>query len=99
MNNNGTIYSANLNRKFLRENEDLIIRKYSRKTEIDFTLFGIVTQHKRKKTESKEPPKEFSNLKEAMMNLVSSLCHVESTFSGRLDNEVIIDPIALYTEL
>lgn len=45
MNLEGRIFSANLNRSFLRESEELVIRKYSRQTEVAFTLFGIVTQH------------------------------------------------------
>jgi len=38
-----SIFSANLNRSYLREPEELVIRKYSRKTEVEFTLFGIIT--------------------------------------------------------
>src|SRR5690606_26702650 len=39
MNNDGKIFSANLNRSFLREPQELVIRKYSRQTEVEFTLF------------------------------------------------------------
>ena len=39
------------------------------------------------------------SMKEAIMNMVANLTNVEETFIGRLSNEVIIDPIALYTEL
>ncbi len=95
-----TIISANLNREFLRENEDLVIRKYSRKTEVNFTLFGIITQHINHEIENDEVlDNDEENMKVALMNMVSSLSDLESTFTGRLDNEIIIDPIALYTEL
>lgn len=99
MSNGATIFSANLNRSFLRESEDLVIRKYSRKTEINFTLFGIITQHQKNKTEDFEQKEDFDNFKEALANMISHLSNVEATFTGRLSNEIIIDPIALYTEI
>lgn len=99
MNLSNHIASANLNRKFLREPEDLVIRKYSRQTEVQFTLFGIVTQYEK---EQNSPPKaahDYETLKEAIMNMVSHITNLESAFTGRLSNEIIIDPIAMYTEL
>ena len=94
-----SIFSANLNRSYLREPEELVIRKYSRKTEIEFTLFGIITQHQREKLEELEENEDYESIKEALMNLVSHLSNLEATFTGRLSNEIIIDPIALYTEI
>lgn len=99
MNLDNRIFSANLNRSFLRESEDLVIRKYSRQTEVAFTLFGIVTQRQKDKLEELEKNEDFDSIKEALMNLVSHLSNVESTFAGRLSNEIIVDPIALYTEI
>ena len=96
---NGRLFSANLKRECLREGEELIIRKYARNTEKDFVLFGAVTQATgvgSKKTVSEEDP---PSIKEALMELVASLSNVETTFTGRLSNEIIIDPIAVYTEL
>lgn len=95
----GFYFSANLKRENLKENENLIIRKYSRKTEMEFVLFGIITQYGRNEPGDLEESEEYDNFKEALMNLVSHLTNVESTFTGRLNNEIIIDPIALYTEL
>jgi len=94
-----SIFSANLNRSCLREPEELVIRKYSRKTEVEFTLFGIITQHQREKLEELEESEDYGSIKEALMNLVSHLSNVEAKFTGRLSNEIIIDPIALYTEI
>lgn len=96
---NGRLFSANLKREYLREGEELIIRKYARKTEKDFVLFGAVTQATgvgRTKTEIEETP---SSIKKAIMGLVASLSEVEAGYTGRLSNEIIIDPIAVYTEL
>ncbi|SET65279.1 hypothetical protein SAMN05216326_15217 [Nitrosomonas marina] len=96
------IVSANLNRLNLREREDLVIRKYSRKTEVDFILFGIITQYPSKKPDlfvDQNKNTEPANIKKALMNLISSISSIEGTFTGRLNNEIIIDPIALYTEV
>lgn len=99
MENGNTYFSANLKRENLREKENLLIRKYSRQTEVEFILFGIVTQCQREQLDDIDEKEEYDSIKEALMTLVSALTNVESTFSGRLSNEVIIDPIALYTEL
>ena len=99
MNLSNHIASANLNRKFLREPEDLVIRKYSRQTEVQFTLFGIITQYEKEQTSPPEAAHDYETLKEAIMNMVSHITNLESAFTGRLSNEIIIDPIAMYTEL
>ncbi|MEQ3438918.1 DUF6414 family protein [Stenotrophomonas maltophilia] len=98
MNVGENIFSSNLNRLFLRESEDLLVRKYSRRTEVEFTLFGIVTQYKGGAGAS-EGAVGVDGIKGALMNLISSLIGVESTFTGRLENEIIVDPIAIYVEL
>ncbi|MGZ4162234.1 MAG: DUF6414 family protein [Neobacillus sp.] len=94
-----SIVSANLKRECLRENEELIIKKYSRQTECSFVMFGILTQYKRDKLGDIKELNNTSSIKEALMNMVANLTNIEETFIGRLSNEVIIDPIALYTEL
>jgi hypothetical protein len=99
MNLSRHIASANLNRKFLREQEDLLIRKYSRQTEVQFTLFGIITQYEKEQTSLSEATHDYATLKEAIMNMVAHITNLESAFTGRLSNEIIIDPIAMYTEL
>ena len=93
------IVSANLNRDFLRGSEDLLIRKYSRETEVEFTLFGIVTQYKKEQLDIPDEEKDYENMKDAMMHIVAHMTNLESAFTGRRSNEIIIDPIALYTEL
>lgn len=94
------LFSANLKRDCLREDEHLIIRKYSRHTEVKTVLFGIVTQHgDMDEIEGDAEEQEYNNIKEAIMNLVAHITNIESTFTGRLNNEVVIDPIALYTEI
>lgn len=96
---NNSIVSANLKRSELREDENLIIRKYSRQTEVEFVLFGFITQYQNTGVEDVQNQNEAPNVKEAIRNLVAHLTNIESNFSGRLSNEIIVDPIALYTEL
>jgi len=103
------LFSSILNRDFLLESEESIISKYSRETEKEFTILGIMTQSL--KTATKTPlykkayetsqgiESEEPNMKEAVMNVVSSMTQVEATFSGKLDYEYIIDPIAIYREV
>lgn len=99
-----SLFSAQLNRDNLKESENNIVKKYSRESEKEFTLFGIVTQKmtKEKKEEMFESLKinnEDPNLKEAMFNMIKQLSNLENTFVGKLDYEYVIDPIALYIEI
>lgn len=90
-------FSAILNREYLRDSETQFISKYSRQTEYDFTMIGIVTQSGK----VTEPLAEhgLNCIKDACLNLADKLRGMENVFLGRLDNECIIDPIAIYREL
>ncbi|MBU3027584.1 DUF6414 family protein [Zobellia galactanivorans] len=101
------LFSAQLKRENLKDDEYSIIKKYSRESEKKFVLFGILTQT----LTSKEKEGIFSELKakaddsddvimkEALMNVVSQLTSLEKTFTGKLDYEFVIDPISLYIEI
>ena len=102
----GYIFSANLKREYLRDDEQLLVKKYSRFSEKDFVLFGTVAQSPTKTKDNDSDDDEGSvddsapeHMKEAIMLLVEALSGVEATFSGKLWNEVVIDPIALYREV
>jgi hypothetical protein len=106
--NDTCLFSAQLDRECLKDDEHRIIKKYSRETEKEFVLFGILTQVKkesdresllRDKTEDWVDDEEDGNLKEAIMNIVRTLTGVEKSFTGKLDYEYIIDPISMYMEL
>ena len=99
-------FSASLNREYLRETEQMLVRKYSRFSQIPFVLFGTICQYPAttaKDTLTVEKEMQDSSddvhMKEAIMQLVESLSQVETSFSGKLDNEIVIDPIALYCEI
>lgn len=89
--------SAILNREYLRDSESQFVSKYSRQTEYDFTMIGIITQSG--KTNDSLAECEPNGLKNACLNLVDKLTVLENVFLGRIDNECIIDPIAIYREL
>ncbi|PRY25623.1 hypothetical protein CLV58_13724 [Spirosoma oryzae] len=99
---NDYLFSAILKREMLQEKEDILIKKYSRETERRFTIFGIPvqTQGETAKLNSRRALDEDNVvLKQAMMNFVSALTKLEGTFTGKLPNEYVIDPIAVYIEI
>lgn len=89
--------SAILNREYLRDREIQFVSKYSRQTEYEFTMVGIVTQSGKKINFL--PEHDPNGIKDACLILADKLNIMENTFMGRLDNECIIDPIAIYREL
>lgn len=96
---NDHLFSTNVKREFLREKEDLLVKRYSRETEKEFVIFGIVTQCEEQEVKELDENKTFDNPKEALMNMAAFLTRLESGFTGKLPNEIIIDPIAIYIEL
>lgn len=102
------LFSAQLDRSKLLEDEYSIIKKYSRQSEKEFTLFGILTQQM-SSSEKEASFKAFyeatqiadddPSMKEAIMNIIGHLTSIENSFTGKLDYEYAIDPIALYVEI
>lgn len=98
------IFSANLKREHLREDEHLLVRKYSRFPEKHFVLFGTIAQSPNEPLDSQDESESSDegdplHLKQAILRMVEALSEVENSFSGKLANEVVIDPIALYREI
>lgn len=95
---NNIVFASILNRQFLKEHEENIIAKYSRRTEIAFTIVGLLTQCGGEKVtiDSEEAD---ASMKQASLNFTSIISNLEDTFNGRLGNEYIIDPIAIYREI
>lgn len=94
------LFTSCLKRDFLRESEDILIKKYSRKTEKEVVIFGIISQtFSGNEVELGEEGKGYSNMKAALLNLVDHLTNIEVSISGKQENEVVIDPIAVYFEV
>ena len=95
----GTLeFSAPLTSSYLREKEVGIVQKYSRRIEKNIVLLGFVTQvgEPRHHVEENEEAGEPANMKRALLNLVDKLATVEQSFTGKLENEIVLDPIAIY---
>lgn len=92
-----TLYTAIINQENLKETEQTLISKYSRLSEKEFTIVGIVTQCGNER--AIVPSIEGNEMKKATIDLIEKIDGLEEQFNGRTDNECIIDPIAIYTEI
>lgn len=91
------LFSAVINQSCLKENENVLISKYSRITEKEFTVIGVITQVGNPKP--KLPNNEGEDMKIATQGMHEMIANLEMQFNGRSSNECIIDPIAIFTEL
>ncbi|EMO20688.1 DUF6414 family protein [Leptospira santarosai] len=96
---NGVLFTSCLIREFLRESEDLLVKKYSRKTQKEITVLGVISQGFNKFLPDIEEKEDFPNMKAALVNIVEHLSNIEQSISGKQENEVAIDPIAAYIDL
>lgn len=90
-----SLFSACLKRQCLRESEDLIIRKYSRRTEKKLVVLGVVTQSESVADAGVEAATG-STMKQAIRTLVNHIAVIEGSLSGKAPNEIVLDPIAVY---
>jgi hypothetical protein len=93
------LFTSCLKREYLRENEDILVKKYSRKTEKEAVVLGIISQAFSGDAVEPEEDVKYSSMKAAILNLAEHLTVVEDSISGKQDNEVVIDPIAVYFEV
>lgn len=94
------LFTSCLKRDFLRESEDLLVKKYSRKTEKEVVVLGIISQaFSENEAVPNDEGEDYSNMKGAILNLVEHLTNMENSISGKQANEVVIDPIAVYFEV
>ena len=93
------IFTSCLKREFLREKEEILVTKYSRKTEKEIIVFGIISQAFSGFEAEPDDGVDYSNMKAAILNLVEHLTDIENSISGKQENEVVIDPIAVYFEV
>jgi hypothetical protein len=95
-----SLFTTCLTREFLREKEDLLVRKYSRKTEKEVVVFGMISQaFSENEVKLTIEGEDFPNMKAAILNLVEHLTNIENSISGKQPHEVVIDPIAVYFEV
>ncbi|MGE4337908.1 MAG: hypothetical protein AB7E55_18295 [Pigmentiphaga sp.] len=92
--------SADMDRDCLRESERSLVKKYSRLTEVEFVMLGVVTQvgELEGQQESQEITEDHS-MRDAMTMNISALSAMENSLRQRRSNEIILDPLAVYVEL
>ncbi|MFC0349510.1 DUF6414 family protein [Undibacterium danionis] len=93
------LFSSSLRRELLREKEDILIKKYSRRTEREIVVFGIISQGITNVTNTPRNIETPKNMKEGLINMIEHLANVEISISGKQENEIVIDPIAVYIEI
>lgn len=94
------LFSAPLKRNYLKEEEHLIVSKFSRYSEKEFVIFGMITQSRG--SQPAMPIKENASpedIKQAISQLVIGILNIEKQFTGKIENEILIDPIAVYREI
>ena len=99
----GYTFSASLKREYLRDDEELLVKKYSRFSEKNFILFGTITQSPTQVMDEEEEDsvdeQSPEHLKVVITQMVEAISGIETSFFGKLVNECVIDPIALYREI
>lgn len=96
-----SLFSAPIKREFLRDDERMFVHKYSRTSQSNFTMLGIITQRGSFDNMSASLPDvaDADGMKNAMRTLSLHLRELENTYSAPSSNEIIIDPIAIYSIL
>ncbi|CAM3063724.1 DUF6414 family protein [Moritella viscosa] len=95
----GVVYSSCLSQEHLRESLKNIYRKYSRKTAKEFIVIGFISHADGTQKSGVEDVPAESNMLRHMIEMAENLYEIEQSFGGKADNEIIIEPIAIYTQL
>lgn len=88
-------FSVVANPQCFKERGNVLVSKYSRITEKEFTVIGIITQAGNPKPEI--PVLQGVDMKTAAQGMNETIANLEMQFNGRSENECIIDPIAIFT--
>ncbi|MGB6213575.1 DUF6414 family protein [Pseudomonas mandelii] len=101
------IVSADLKRKCLKDDEDFIFKTYSRVSNIELVILGIITQYRPAgSTDEPSSPAEAtpsdnssSNMRDILRNSANAILGLERQFTSGEGNEIVLDPIAVYLEI
>ncbi|NRF60933.1 DUF6414 family protein [Vibrio coralliilyticus] len=92
-------FTSCLDSSSLREPLKAIYRKYSRKTAKEFTVIATVSHAIGTQDVTSTTPPEGSNMLAHFKEMGEHLYDLEQKFTGKGENEVLLEPIAIYTEL
>lgn len=95
---------ADLKRDCLKDPEDFVFKTYSRVTDVELVLLGMVTQclpYQGEEREEEEEDEEDSGgkLSEMIRHTTAGLQKLEAHFHRAAVNQIIVHPIAVYLEL
>lgn len=99
------VVSADLKRSSLKDEEDFIVKTYSRVSDVDLVLVGILTRTRSKdsidNTESslQDSLSNSDNMNEVLLQSSQALHSLEKMFTKLDSNHVVLDPIAVYVDL
>lgn len=92
-------YSTCMSPEYFRDSIKSICRKYSRKTAKEFVVLGTISHsHGTPDAEINQVP-DGATMLSHMVGLAENLYELEQVFGSKGENEIIIEPIAVYTEL
>ncbi|VUS78421.1 DUF6414 family protein [Klebsiella huaxiensis] len=86
-----------MNRDFFKQKTQSIVKKYARKTSIEFVLFGVATQFK--ENDWVHPDIGSPEFRDAVKGIILAQHSIENTFSKPGNGEMVIEAISMYTEL
>ncbi|MGY3084162.1 DUF6414 family protein [Pseudomonas fragi] len=95
------IVSADLKRKCLKDDEDFTFKTYSRASNFELVILGIITQYKPAGFDGSHPVHEIDseNMRDVLRTSANAIHGLERQFTAGEGNEIILDPIAVYLEL
>jgi len=99
------LVKADMKRDCLRNEENFIYKTYSRFSDVELVLVGIVTQANRaSKSEtsilpSENEESESDGFRNMIMRAVECFQQLDSLFTDGKGSELVVDPIALYLEI
>ncbi|KKD01412.1 DUF6414 family protein [Photobacterium halotolerans] len=98
---NEVLFTSILNPECLREDVTSLMKKYSRLTQKEFTILGLVSQEKINDTLPPpiNIPDEDTGMRARLRAIAATLVGLDAISNGLSKNEVIVEPIAIYTEL
>jgi ATP-dependent Lon protease len=92
-------YTTCMNHTNLRDSVRSICKKYARKTAKEFIVLGTICHSHDTQEADITPISQNSSIQTHLVGMSEHLYNIEQIFGPKGDSEIIIEPIAIYTEL
>lgn len=92
-------FSSLMDRSFFRESVKNICKKYARKTAKEFVVLGTISHSHDTQDVAISEISDNATMLKHIFGLAENLYDIEQSFGSKGDKEIIIEPIAVYTEL